>query len=304
MVKKYEEIYYDKRIKNYSSTTFEEETKKYLKDIITKNPYVDPDIYNRTNSEFYYDITKFLNKKYPERFTYEKGYDYIKDNINDLELRTDQFGFSFFGDKARNPKYPYGKLFTLIEKEYYYQLINNKELNIDKEINTIVECLNNTRTIGGCFIWPLTKGERKVSNYNIQRGIGHYIEDRVDLTLLEIKKCYAYINNNQPIDNLIIKNYLGEDKDNIEKWLKSFGSFENYVKKLCFDNFVNKDYEIIDIVKSDIENEKIVIVKEPSDTIALKDLTNKEDLIRVLKNVSELILDRSKDMEKEELNNS
>lgn len=61
---------------------------------------------------------------------------------------------------------------------------------LDKDPDAIAEFLANyvykTRTLGGSFLWP----KSLCSTYNKSRGIRNYIEDRVDLTLLEIKHIY------------------------------------------------------------------------------------------------------------------
>ena len=66
----------------------------------------------------------------------------------------------------------------------YLEMQKNKS---DKDTDAVAEFLANyvytTRTLGGSFLWPETLWK----DYNKSRGNGNYIEDRVDLTLLEIK---------------------------------------------------------------------------------------------------------------------
>ena len=234
-------------------------------------PYKDPDEVSGLNYEFYGEITEFLQnqkqqkkysncfdagwkfekpepepkKKYPEdrTITLKKSED---DDEAYLYLTSDQFGFSAITkeDRTWSPiKYPYAK--------YLYNG-GNKAL--------VALTVWDTRTIGGSFLWPKVKvqGKREswVSTYNRERGVGNnpvhvdddfYIEDRVDLTLYEIKEFYeAYIKSedydsvkeNMSKDSLILRY---SDSKEIFIWLSLFGTFENYVDFLCFDDFVNKE---------------------------------------------------------------
>ena len=157
-----------------------------------------------------------------------------------LYLTSDQFGFSAIYDDTWNPqKYPYAK--------YLYNGGNKAQ---------VAWTVWDTRTIGGSFLWPKVEDNRGywVSTYNTERGVGKnpvhvdddfYIEDRVDLTLYEIKEFYeAYIESkdydsvkkNMSKDSLILRY---SDSKEIFIWLSLFGTFENYVDFFCFDDFVN-----------------------------------------------------------------
>ena len=73
---------------------------------------------------------------------------------------TDQLGFS----APTNRKTIYS---TYLEKS-----------DDEDKFEFAVECIYDTRTIGGCFIWPKVKrGNRSVSEYNTVRG-GHKISER------------------------------------------------------------------------------------------------------------------------------
>ena len=229
-------------------------------------PYKDPDEVSRLNYEFYGEITKFL-KKQQERFSicfdYEWKYEEpesekkypedrtiaLKKSEDDdeayLYLTSDQFGFSAIDDDTWNPKkYPYAK--------YLYNGGNKAQ---------VAWTVWYTRTIGGSFLWPKVQDNREywVSTYNTKRGVGNnpvhvdddfYIEDRVDLTLYEIKEFYeAYIKSkdcdsvncdsvkkNMSKDSLILRY---SDSEEIFIWLSLFGTFENYVNFFCFNDFVN-----------------------------------------------------------------
>ena len=245
-------------------------------------PYSDPDEVNNKidyvkNHEFYNKLTDFLNRKDVKIDSHapdflrinklekpkqdeSKGKPYdrtISITLNTsegntsegelhLHLTSDQFGFSankegIYDEKNHklNEKYPFVK---------YVKNGGVKSL--------VGETIWNTRTIGGSFLWPKVEDNRGywVSTYNTERGVGKnpvhvdddfYIEDRVDLTLYEIKEFYeAYIESkdydsvkkNMSKDSLILR-YC--DSKEIFIWLSLFGTFENYVNFFCFNDFVN-----------------------------------------------------------------
>ena len=225
-------------------------------------PYKDPDEVGN-NPQFYSDITKFLTKqkgnyfdkelefKEPTKSRKKPGDRTItvqKDENDYLYLTSDQFGFS------ANKKGIYDeKNHKLNEKYPFVKYVKNGGVK-----SLVGETIWNTRTIGGSFLWPKVKvqGKREswVSTYNTERGVGNnpvhvdddfYIEDRVDLTLYEIKEFYeAYIESkdydsvkkNMSKDSLILRY---SDSKEIFIWLSLFGTFENYVDFFCFNDFVN-----------------------------------------------------------------
>ena len=244
-----------------------------------KCPYSDPDAtYNDyvKNPEFYNKLTVFLNNQLTVFLNRKDDLGKLKiQNINEpekpkqdeskgepydrtisitlntsepklhLHLTSDQFGFSAIYDDTWNPqKYPYAK--------YLYNGGNKAQ---------VAWTVWDTRTIGGSFLWPKVQDNREywVSTYNTKRGVGNnpvhvdddfYIEDRVDLTLYEIKEFYeAYIKSkdcdsvncdsvkkNMSKDSLILRY---SDSEEIFIWLSLFGTFENYVNFFCFNDFVN-----------------------------------------------------------------
>lgn len=315
MVKRYEE--------KYRGTNFKDNIKEYYKDIIKNNPYVDIDTYKRNKNAciFYKDIEKFLNYQneniinigsFKHQATYLDSI-VLSNNSKNSYLRTDQFGFSFDGENAKDDEHPYGKYFNMISK------LSDK--NYEKELVFIANCINDTRTIGGCFIWPIinNKNGNWSSIFNSSRGIKSYIEDRVDLTLYEIKMFYElykeYGDNYENIKTEMKNNNFillkGKDAKKIYDWLISFKTFKKYVEFFCFeDNFV-KDEEIIDIINSDIKNSDIKNlkdkdvedyinkVKENKNNKVLASINNNQELLnKILSNVRLLTLKRSKKIEK------
>lgn len=108
----------------------------------------------------------------------------------------------------------------------------------DKKPETVAKFLSEyvytTRTLGGSFLWP----EDWYKGYNMERGNESYIEDRVDLTLLEIKHIYKF----RELENQLIygKDYLFKRYKNqyADKWFGFFDSFEDYVDFFMFNDFV------------------------------------------------------------------
>lgn len=237
-------------------------------------PYSDPDEVNNNinnnninyvkNSEFYEALTDFLicskdkiqescgfvlEFKEPTKSRKKPGDRTItvqKDENDYLYLTSDQFGFS------ANKKGIYDeKNHKLNEKYPFVKYVKNGGVK-----SLVGDTIWNTRTIGGSFLWPKVEDNRGywVSTYNTERGVGKnpvhvdddfYIEDRVDLTLYEIKEFYeAYIESkdydsvkkNMSKDSLILR-YC--DSKEIFIWLSLFGTFENYVNFFCFNDFVN-----------------------------------------------------------------
>lgn len=281
-------------------------------------PYKDPDEVGN-NPQFYSDITKFLTKQKGNYFDKEWEFEEpkpkrkspedrtitlkLKKNEDDKEaylyLTSDQFGFSAITkeDRTWSPlKYPY----AIYERCY----------KGDKSL--IGDTIWYTRTIGGSFLWPKVKCDSNwKSSYNLYRGVNSYIEDRVDLTLYEIKEFYeAYIKledcdsvkKNMSKDSLILRY---SDSKEIFIWLSLFGTFENYVDFLCFDDFVNKEddeYYPKDIFTGkSITKDNISEYREKgkSKYKFIQNKATKNDLEKAFINLIIWTKDRSKNMEKE-----
>ncbi len=246
-----------------------------------RGPYFDPDSFSgkkRGNKLFYEDLCEFLNSKSKTRkYTYEANF--IK--CLGVELYSDQFGFSA---PCTNLNHVYDKYLEVSQK-----LGKDKDLAIEKVINWVMK----TRTVGGSFIWPKPNDWEKT--YNLLRGgscyKGSYIEDRVDLTLLEIRHYFKKTSQEPEI----LPNC------NLEcKWLNSFKSFENYVDELGFNSFVDKNYMPYDILESNFSEGKRVVIKENKVDYkkkkSLYKIENEEDYLNMLErmfdNVTLLIEER------------
>ena len=183
-----------------------------------------------------------------------------KDENDYLYLTSDQFGFSAINNENQTWSplmYPY----AIYERCY----------KGDKSL--IGDTIWYSRTIGGSFLWPKADQKGWSSLYNTNRGVNSYIEDRVDLTLYEIKEYLDYRNKRKqgldiekPINNLLFnviedaekkeasacknckdKDECDKDKchkvegNELQKWFSLFENFETYVKIFYFDAFVKKE---------------------------------------------------------------
>ncbi|MDO5721929.1 MAG: hypothetical protein Q4P06_05230 [Actinomycetaceae bacterium] len=152
-------------------------------------------------------------------------------------LASDQLGFSAepttVFPKHKADKYPLGIAWLLAQ-----DIGADEENRILARLTDYVHC---TRTLGGAFLWPtddLTNGK---CQYNVSRGVRSSIEDRVDLTLLEIKH---YLDDRNNYDSKFgQKECLGTKAGNVirEKWLCRFGTFQEYVDFMIFGAFVDEE---------------------------------------------------------------
>lgn len=221
-----------------------------------------------------------------------------KDENDYLYLTSDQFGFSAITkeDRTWSPlKYPY----AIYERCY----------KGDKSL--IGDTIWYTRTIGGSFLWPKVKCRRNwQSSYNLNRGVSSYIEDRVDLTLYEIKEFYDEYSVEKDYEK--IKDKLSEkgsnllkysDAEYIYKWLSIFKNFKTYVDFFCFDDFVNKEddeYYPKDIFTGkSITKDNISEYREKgkSKYKFIQNKATKNDLEKAFINLIIWTKDRSKNME-------
>lgn len=203
--------------------------------------YNDPD--NKKNTDFYDKLASFLNaaswknKKNLYFKANEAPYGmitvYYKDKKGEehhFTIHSDQLGFSAVPCIYFKQNYPLSR---------YLEMQKNKS---DKDPDAIAEFLANyvytTRTIGGSFLWPETLWK----SYNPGRGCVK-IEDRVDLTLLEIKHYFEYrdLDDKKKFKyrrDILFSRYKIPDA---QTWFGFFDSFEDYVDFFMFNDFVDKD---------------------------------------------------------------
>ncbi len=259
----------NKKIKSYEPENFEENYKAYLVDLLSTNyktyenkgdaekekkriwkqlrdsetAYCDIYIYpdGKKNTDFYSALSNFLNasrisRKNNKILSFEANEApygmitvYYKDKYGKEQhftVHSDQLGFSAVPLKYFRKNYPLSR---------YLEMQKNKSKEGQKAVaEFLANYVYTTRTLGGSFLWP----ESWYKGYNMDRGNDSYIEDRVDLTLLEIKHIYKF----RELENQLIygKDHLFKRYKNqyADKWFGFFDSFEDYVDFFMFNDFV------------------------------------------------------------------
>lgn len=323
----------NKKIKSYEPENFEENYKAYLVDLLSTNYktyenkgdaekerkriwkqlgdsetaycdiYIDPDY--KKNKDFYRHLSSFLNAASwkNKKKLYFKANEHKPDkNIDGMitvykdpkcedycfTLHSDQLGFSAVPWIYFSTKYPLSR---------YLEMQKNK---LDKDPDAIAEFLANyvykTRTLGGSFLWP----KSLCSTYNKSRGIRNYIEDRVDLTLLEIKHIYEIRKWEKLLPyggDILFQSCKNNDA---QTWFGFFKSFEDYVDFFEFNDFVEnisktskKEYIPINILTG-----KAFETDYPRrQTNVLKEIEDEKQLKEMLERVRDMVEKRTKKME-------
>lgn len=263
--------------------------------------YIDPD--KKENEEFYRELSNFLNasrisRKNNKILSFEANEApygmitvYYKDkygNKQHFTVHSDQVGFSAVPCIYFRKNYPLSR---------YLEMQKNKS---DKDPDAVAEFLANyvytTRTLGGSFLWPETLWK----DYNKSRGNGNYIEDRVDLTLLEIKHYFEY----RDLDDKKKFKYSGDilfryyDNLDAQTWFGFFDSFEDYVDFFMFNDFVDKDKQTKEYTPINILTGEAFETDYPGykkDT--LKEIEDEKQLKEMLERVRDMVEKRTKKME-------
>lgn len=226
--------------------------------------YNDPD--NKKNTDFYDKLANFLNasrisRKNNNILSFEANEApygmitvYYKDNYGNKQhftVHSDQLGFSAVPWIYFRKNYPLSRYLEM-QKNKLDKLKNKSDKKPETVAKFLSEYVYTTRTLGGSFLWP----ESWYKAYNMNRGNGKndnkdnnkdnnigYIEDRVDLTLLEIKHYFEY----RELDDKKNFKYSGDilfryyDNLDAQTWFDFFDSFEDYVDFFMFNDFVDKD---------------------------------------------------------------
>ncbi len=327
----------NKKIKSYELENFEENYKAYLVDLLStdyecvmndeaakkeknriddilrgrgvvcNNIYIDPD--GKENIDFYRDLSNFLNasrisRKNNKILSFEANEApygmitvYYKDkygNEQHFTVHSDQLGFSAVPLKYFRKNYPLSR---------YLEMQKNKldrQKNKSEGQKAVAEFLANyvytTRTLGGSFLWP----ESWHRDYNMGRGNRSYIEDRVDLTLLEIKHYFEYRELDDKKNFKFSKDrlFVHYKKTDAQTWFGFFDSFEDYVDFFLFNDFVDKDKQTKEYTPINI------LTGEPfekgylnSETNTLKDIKDEKQLKAMLDLVMDKVKTRSEKME-------
>lgn len=267
--------------------------------------YIDPD--NNKNKKFYSDLSDFLNaaswknKKKLYFKANEAPYGmitvYYKDqygNEQHFTVHSDQLGFSAVPWIYFRKNYPLSRYLEMQKNK-----LDKQKNKSDQDLDAIAEFLANyvytTRTIGGSFLWPETLWK----SYNPGRGCAK-IEDRVDLTLLEIKHYFEY----RELDDKKKFKYSGDILFSRYKildaqtWFGFFDSFEDYVDFFLFNDFVDKDkqtkeYTPINILTGAPFDKDYLNYK----TNTLKEIEDEKQLKAMLERVRDMVAKRTKKME-------
>lgn len=229
--------------------------------------YIDPDA--KENKDFYSALSDFLNasrisRKNNKILSFEANEDshgmitvHYKDQNGKEQhftVHSDQLGFSAVPWIYFRKNYPLSRYLEM-QKNKLDKQKNKSDQDLDAVADFLTVYVYTTRTLGGSFLWPETLWK----DYNKSRGNGKiyksdnkdnnkgnnigYIEDRVDLTLLEIKHYFEY----RELDDKKNFKYSGDilfryyDNLDAQTWFGFFDSFEDYVDFFMFNDFVYKD---------------------------------------------------------------
>lgn len=193
------------------------ENKKMLKSVMGQ--YKDPDMYS---DDLYDDLCKFLNKR--EKNFLHGSYEYVKSGRGIevyetgkklMRLVSDQFGFSA-------PR---------IELNHIYDDYLVSE-DFSGDYDSILNWIKSSRTLGGSFLWP----KNKDGDINTARGgtniyrKNYPLQDRVDLTLMEIK---GFLDNDE--ESCLVISKVVKKCPELGVWLRHFGNFQTFSKFFMFD---------------------------------------------------------------------
>ena len=261
------------------------------------DPYNDPDAMATMNAGFYNDLASFLNTqekrvlngKWEYKAIFGDKAEYygiqVYENKEKLfVLFSDQFGFS--APDRNHPYDYYVKLAKAISEDRYKEVISN-----------VVEWIFNTRSIGGSFLWP-RHGTKGRDNYNYKRGgtenYSCYIQDRVDLTLLEIKHIYE----ERPTESDILFQLYSDQKKykDLKTFFDHFGSFKTYIEFFMMDDLVKGDMPIDIITGETMTDEDIKKYRNKKVSIFDLEINRLEQMLR---RVNDLIVARTKRIESE-----
>lgn len=251
--------------------------------------YIDPDY--KKNKDFYRHLSSFLNAANSHRKNklsfeaYETPDEMISVYYNKgkkgekkyFSLQSDQLGFSAVPWIYFSTKYPLSRYLEMQKSKLDKQ--KNKS-DQDAVAEFLANYVYKTRTLGGSFLWP----KSLCSTYNKSRGIRNYIEDRVDLTLLEIKHIYEIRKWEKLLPyggDILFQSCKNNDA---QTWFGFFKSFEDYVDFFEFNDFVEnisktskKEYIPINILtgkafETDYPRRRTNVLKEIEDEKQLKEM--------------------------------
>lgn len=272
--------------------------------------YNDPD--GKENEKFYRALSDFLNasrisRKNNKILSFEANeapygmitVHYKGQNGKEygFRLHSDQLGFSAVPCIYFRNNYPLSRYLEM-QKNKLDKRKNKSKKATDAVADFLAGYVYTTRTLGGSFLWP----ESWYKAYNMSRGNGSYIEDRVDLTLLEIKHYFEYrdLDDKKKFKyrrDILFSRYKIPDA---QTWFGFFDSFEDYVDFFMFNDFVEdigiggkKEYMPINILNGEPFEKDCLYYEED----IIKNICEK-GLKDVLERVMNMVANRTKNMEK------
>lgn len=265
--------------------------------VVCNNIYIDPD--GKENIDFYRDLSNFLNAASwkNKKKLYFKANEHKPDkNIDGMitvykDIKCDEYYFTLQSDQLGFSAVPWIYFSTKYPLSRYFEMQKNEEA-----AKFLTDYVLATRTLGGSFLWPETLHEQ----YNKYRGIGNYIEDRVDLTLFEIKHIYEIRKWEKLLPyggDILFQSCKNNDA---QTWFGFFKSFEDYVDFFEFNDFVEnisktskKEYIPINILTG-----KAFETDYPRrQTNVLKEIEDEKQLKEMLERVMDMVAKRTKKME-------
>ena len=141
-----------------------------------------------------------------------------------------------------------------------------------------------SRTIGGHIVFP--RGGL-LPTVNQARGGKRGYYDRFDLTLYALKQWFSNKKNSK-INNAI-ENY-GSWFELFIKDKNSKDGFKNFIEFFSLEEFVSENLEIIDLVNSDLKNDKVILLGKEDISIP----NTKESYLQYVRNSNIIIWKRTK----------
>lgn len=292
--------------------------------------YIDPDSSEAQCIPFYEALVGFLNKQEEQIKNLNGKYKYCFNAVRPYGIEVREIMGSRYGIEQIS-----GPLFYLKSDQLGFSAPSSKnnhpydiyiERSEDKKsaVSKVASWVYWARGIGGSFLWPMEQNGCGdwIENPSINKARGganpftkdkkyqgngydrYWIEDRVDITLLEVKRVLDYISHSEIAGSILWSNCLPQT--NLMKWLRHFGTFEKYVEFFCFQDFVAADSGNmpIDIVNSKLsledKKQKKEAVSKEKDYKNRKDQSifnlNSGELEQMLENVNIMIKKRSNAM--------
>lgn len=215
---------------------------------------------------------------------------FSSDSKLDLNIRSIQ-------NKVQGNKEKYYTLFVngdehLLSADYIGPSVHwAKKANLND--TEIIKFLSYSRTLGGHIVFPRGAGsnvihwhKQKRLTINTARGGQDGYFDRFDLTLFAIKNLFE--------GNKISNEKMEKAWINYSDWFERFnGSFIFFIDFFHLNDFVNKDYDILDLTSFNPSKKKYSILKSDSPWIP----ETREEYMRYVEGTNHAIKARTKKLQ-------